>query len=52
MQMFHKNKDTRSKDQNTVEFQFILLAMTTSANRIFLVQSRISFRVNFISGLI
>ena len=35
MLIFHKNKDSRSKDQNKNEFHFILTAKKTNVNRFF-----------------
>ena len=47
MQIFHKNKNSRSKDQNKNEFPFILPSMKTNINinRTFFIAKR-----NFISG--
>ena len=35
MLLFHQNKDSKSKDQNKNEFDFISLAMKTIVNRTF-----------------
>ena len=35
LQMFHKNKHSRSKNQNKIEFHFISPAVETNVNRIF-----------------
>ena len=50
-QKFHKNKDSRSKDQNKNEFHFISPhAVKTNVNRIFSSRNNISFQTNFISN--
>ena len=33
MRMFHKSKDSRSKDKTKIEFRFILPTMKTNANK-------------------
>ena len=44
MLLFHRNKDSRSKDQNKNEFCFISPAIKTIVNRVFLmVFSRVFF---------
>ena len=44
MQIFHKNKESRSRDQNKHDFNFVLLAMKAIINRPFFM---ISFRVSY-----
>ena len=35
IRIFHKNEDSRSRDQNKNEFRYVLSAMKTNVNRIF-----------------
>ena len=45
MRIFHRNKDSRSKDQEKNEFHFISPTVKTNLNRIFFMEKR-----HFISG--
>ena len=47
MLLFHQNKDSKSKDQNKNEFDFISLAMKTIVNRTFSQWNKVSFPVSW-----
>ena len=45
MQMFHKNKDRRSKYQNKNEFPFMSPALLTNVNRIVFTEKQYFYRM-------